>query len=553
MKQGFLCDLVDSVIDVMGASYIELKEKETHIKNVIKAEEDSFGQPLDKGLEVFDSIVRNLKNKEFIISGEDTFKLYDTYGFPIDLTKLMAKEKNISIDEKGFLKCMNQQKKRSRSNSEFKFSNNSIDWIAIKNNQKSIFVGYSEISSNSKIVKFRELSNNQFEIVLDKTSFYAESGGQIGDVGYIKNDNLEFKVTDTQNRDKDISHVGILEKGQINLDERVVAEVNQGRRLKIRSNHTATHILHESLKQILGKHIQQAGSLVTDKKLRFDLTHYEKISDSQIIEIENKINHIIRLNCEVSTTIQDFEKARKDGVVALFGEKYEDQVRVVDITGFSMELCGGTHVLRTGDIGIFKIISESSLSTGIRRIEAITGQEVLNRIHFIDSIIQKSKISLKTTEDGIIEKTLSLINKNKELEKKMKQDFTSTSLIDLDRMISKAQNIKDVKIIFHNMDSYDGDLKQLGDQFRNKCKNNGIIVLSSIIEDKINIMCSITDNLTSFLDARDIAKKIGKKIDGGGGGKIHIATAGGKNNFKISEIFNYAESYIKSILLGNKK
>ena len=549
MKKEFLYSLVDSVVKIMSKTYIEIKEKQSHIKNVIKAEEESFGQTLDKGIEVFDLMINELKQKKYenlIISGSDAFKLYDTYGFPIDLTRLMAKEKSITIDEKGFLDCMEKQKERSRSQSDFKISDNKVDWISSNDELVSTFVGYSNITTDSKIIKFRNTSNNQFEIIIDKTPFYAESGGQIGDVGYIKNKNLVFKVTDTQKVDNYISHLGVLEKGKINLNDNVKAEVDNDRRLKIRSNHTATHILHESLKQILGDHVQQSGSLVTDEKLRFDLTHYEKISDNQIVEIENKINQIIRKNCNVSTTIQNFEEARESGAVALFGEKYEDQVRVVNIPDFSIELCGGTHVSRTGDIGFFKIISESSLSTGVRRIEAITGQKAIDRIHYIDSIIKESKNSLKTNENQIIEKTLSLISKNKELEKKVKQGFNS-SVFDLDAIISKANIVNNIKIVLEEIKDCD-DLKQLGDQFREKCKVDGISVLCSIEGDKINVMCAITDNLTSIIDAGKIAKDIGKKIDGGGGGKKHIATAGGKNIIKIDALFKYINEYLISNL-----
>jgi len=546
MKKEFLYKLVDSVIDVMGDSYAEIKDKESHIKNVIKAEEESFGQTLDKGLEVFDSIINDLDKD--IILGKDAFKLYDTYGFPIDLTRLMAKEKSISIDEKGFLECMTQQKERSRSQSDFRVTENNIDWISSNDNSTSIFVGYSDVTSDAKIIKFRELSNKNYELILDKTPFYAESGGQIGDIGYIKNKSLNFKVLDTQNREGNISHIGFLENGEIKLGEKVVAAIDYNRRLKIKSNHTATHILHESLKQTLGEHVQQSGSLVTDQKLRFDLTHYEKITDNQIIEIENKINKIIRENYNVSTTIQDFEEARKNGAVALFGEKYEDKVRVVNIPKFSMELCGGTHVSRTGDIGAFKIISESSLSTGIRRIEAITGQKVIDRMHYIDSIIKESKSLLKTNEDQILEKAVSLINKNKELEKKVKESFTLSSSFNLDQLISKANTIHNIKVVLHNLENYDGDLKELGDQFRSKFKDNGIIILSSVVEDKINIMCAITDSLTSVINASEISKQIGKKIDGGGGGKKHIATAGGKNIMKIDELFKQINDFLVKYL-----
>ena len=550
MKKEFLYTLVDLVADIMRDSYIEIKEKKSHIKNVIKSEEESFSQTLDKGIEVFDSIIDKLKEKKyekFIISGQDAFKLYDTYGFPLDLTRLMAKEHNITIDEQGFLDCMNEQKERSRLKADFKALDDKIEWVSIEQGKKTVFTGYSEIVSNSKIKNFRNISNNQFEVIVDKTPFYAESGGQVGDTGYIKNKNLIFKVTDTQKIDKNISHIGILEKGVINLNDNVKLLVDSDRRLKIRANHTVTHILHESLKQILGDHVQQSGSLVADKKLRFDLTHYEKINDNQIIEIENKVNQVIRDNFIVSTTIQDFDEARKNGATALFGEKYEDKVRVVDIPGFSMELCGGTHVSRTGDIGVFKIISESSLSTGVRRIEAVTGQKAIDRVHQIDAIIKKTKKSLKTNEDQIIEKTLSLINKNKELEKRIKKGFSSSNYFDLDSMISKSNSICDIKIVLSDVDDYD-DLKDLGDQFRNKCKDKGIIILSSVINDKINVMCAITDDLTTAFNASDIAKEIGKKIDGGGGGKKHIATAGGKNIIKIDDLFKQINKFLLTYL-----
>jgi alanyl-tRNA synthetase len=550
MKKEFLYKLVDSVIKVMGDSYSEIKDKESHIKNVVRAEEESFGQTLDKGLEVFENILNNSGDKKyekFIISGENAFKLYDTYGFPLDLTKLMAKERNISIDEKGFLECMEKQKARSRSQSEFKVSEDNIDWVSIDKKIKYSFIGYSESSSKSKIIKYRNLSDDKYEIILDSTPFYAESGGQVGDIGYIENDNLKLKVLDTQKIDECITHICILERGEIKLNEKVEAMIDTERRLKIRSNHTATHLLHESLKQVLGEHVQQSGSLVNDKKLRFDLTHYEKITQNQIEKIEKKVNLIIRLNNEIVTTIQNYDKAKKDGAIALFGEKYDDKVRVVDVPGFSKELCGGTHVSRTGDIGIFKIISESSLSTGVRRIEAITGEEVLNRINYIDSIIEESKNNLKTTEDKIIEKTLSIISKNKELEKKIKDGNSSS--VDFNSIISQGQILNDTQIILYDMKSYDGDLKRLADQFRNQYKTKGILILSSSSNEKVNFVCAVTDSMIPTLNAVEICKELGIKINGGGGGKPHLATAGGKNTLKMSEVFDYIYKYIESIIM----
>jgi len=553
MKNEFLYKLVNSVVENMAEVYPELKEKESLIKNVIKAEEDSFGQTLDKGLDVFGEILNDLNNKKYeklIISGSDAFKLYDTYGFPLDLTKLMAKEKNISIDEKGFTECMEKQKERSRAKAEFKILDDNIDWFSIKDKINYSFIGYSDAISKSIIVKYRELTDKKYDIVLDKTPFYAESGGQIGDTGYIYNDLLILKVLDTQKVDNLIVHKCFVEKGRINLDDKVNAKIDIKKRLKIRSNHTATHLLHESLKQVLGNHVQQSGSLVNDNKLRFDLTHYEKITQNQIQEIENKVNEVIRSNYELSTSIQGFDEAKKGGAVALFGEKYDDKVRVVDIPEFSKELCGGTHVSRTGDIGIFKIISESSLSTGIRRIEAITGQAVIKRIHLMNSIINGAKNALKATESDIIEKTKILIAKNKELEKKIKQGNATS--IKFDDIISDGRSVIDFSIFLFNMKNYEGDLKAFGDQFRNNYKTKGILILASNLNDKINFMCSVTDDVIPSIDSIQVCKEIGKKINGGGGGKPYLATAGGKKNLKTEDVFDHMFTYVESILMKGK-
>ena len=553
MKNNFLFKLVDSVVQVMGDAYPELLEKESHVKNVIKAEEDSFGKTLDNGLDLFEDILNRLKSKKHeqsIISGEDAFKLYDTYGFPLDLTKLMAKEEGISVDENKFTKCMDEQKKRSRSKASFKISEEKNEWTTTKAKISPTFIGYNQSSSKSKIIKFRKISDKKYDVILDNTPFYAESGGQIGDDGKIFNESLELNVIDTQKIDNLTSHTCLLKNGVLNVNENVSTQINEQKRLKIKSNHTATHLLHESLKQVLGNHVQQSGSLVSDKKLRFDLTHYEKITKNQIKEIESKVNNIIRKNNELSTTIENFDDAKKKGAVALFGEKYDDKVRVVDIPGFSKELCGGTHVSRTGDIGIFKIISESSLSTGIRRIEALTGEAVLERISLIDSIIDEAKITLKATEDNIIEKTKSLVLKNKELEKKIKK--ADSDIVKYSDIVSDGRLIDDYNIFFYDMKKYDGDIKNLGDQFRNNYNSKGILILSASSDGKDTFMCAMTDSAISSFDAINLCKQIGTKINGGGGGKPHLATAGGKHNLKTDEIFDFIYNHIKSeIMKGN--
>ena len=547
-KNEILYKLVESVVNIMKDSYLELEDKKLHIENVIRAEEESFCKTLDKGLDVFEEIINKLDSKKYdnlIISGEDVFKLYDTYGFPFDLTKLLAKEKNISIDEIGFNKFMDIQKDRSRKDSDFKVSENEVKWESETIENASNFIGYSNIATETIITNYRKIDVNNYEIILENTPFYAESGGQVGDTGYIKNEKMLFEVKDTQKNDDYISHFGFLKNGSLTFKDKVKAKVDSERRLRIRSNHTATHLLHESLKQILGNHVQQAGSLVSSDKLRFDLTHYEKISKEQIFNIENLVNSIIRKNIEIDTSIQQFDQARENGATALFGEKYDDQVRVVDISGFSMELCGGTHVSRTGDIGLFKIISESSLSSGIRRIEALTGQDALNRMIKIESTLNKSKSILKTTENELNDKILNLINTNKDLDKKIKSGISSTNL-NFDKLYQDSEKINKINIIFHDLKKFDGDLKQLGDSFRQKNISNSIFILSSHNEDKINIMCALSDDLVSSYNAGSIASAIGRFIDGGGGGKKHIATAGGKNIINTDTLFRKIFNYLKN-------
>jgi len=360
MNKEFLYKLVDSVIKTMGSFYPELTEKREHIIKVIQLEEESFGKTIDRGIDTFNNIINQLGDSKQI-SGKDAFKLYDTYGFPLDLTTLMALEINIKVNQDGFIKCMDLQKNRSKSKAAFEASMDKMKWEVDKNNYTSEFVGYEIYESLSQITNYRLLADKSYQIILDKTPFYAESGGQIGDKGILKGDDFIFKVLDTQNMNNKIVHSGIVQEGKIDLNLNVNAKIDINRRKKIMSNHTATHLLHEALKQVLGTHVQQTGSLVSDNKLRFDLTHYNKIIPSDINKIEMLVNSVIRDNFKLSTEIKSFDSAKKSGAIALFGEKYGDDVRVVTVPEFSMELCGGTHVLRTGEIGVFKIISESSV------------------------------------------------------------------------------------------------------------------------------------------------------------------------------------------------
>jgi alanyl-tRNA synthetase len=547
MKNEFLYKLVDSVIKTMGSFYPELIEKRSHIMKVIQLEEESFGKTIDRGIDTFNNIINKLDNSKQI-SGKDAFKLYDTYGFPLDLTTLMASEINIEVDQDEFIKCMELQKNRSKLNKIFESTSDEITWIIDKNNLNSEFIGYDIYESKSQIINYRLLTDKNYQVVLDKTPFYAESGGQIGDKGTFEGKDFIFKVFDTQNINSKIIHIGKVEKGKIDLNININAKIDIERRKKIMSNHTATHLLHEALKRVLGDHVQQTGSLVSDNKLRFDLTHYNKIIKSDINKIEILVNDAIRNNFKLSTELKSFDLAKKSGAVALFGEKYGDKVRVVTVPDFSMELCGGTHVLNTGEIGVFKIISESSLSSGVRRIEAITGQAVIDRMNSMNLLINNSKEILKTTEESIIEKIKIVLNLNKELKKKVNNLDIAKSNINLEEILSEKKIIKNIKIVLFNIEDTNVKLKEVGDQFRLKIKNNGLIILTQQIEDKMNIMCAMTDDLSQNLSANEIVKKIGKKIEGGGGGKKHMATAGGKNILSSSELLDFSKKLLEKII-----
>ena len=547
MNKEFLYKLVDSVIKTMGSFYPELIEKREHIIKVIQLEEESFGKTIDRGIDTFNSIINQLGDSKQI-SGKDAFKLYDTYGFPLDLTTLMASEINIKVNQDGFIKYMDLQKNRSKSKEGFEATMDKIKWKVNKNNYTSEFIGYDRYESLSQIINYRLLADKSYQLILDKTPFYAESGGQVGDKGILKGDDFIFKVQDTQNINNKIVHAGIVQDGKIDLNLNVNAKIDINRRKKIMSNHTATHLLHEALKQVLGSHVQQTGSLVSDNKLRFDLTHYNKIIPSDINKIETLVNSVIRDNFKLSTKIKSFNSAKKSGAIALFGEKYGDNVRVVTVPKFSMELCGGTHVLSTGEIGAFKIISESSLSSGVRRIEAITGQAVINRMNSMSLLINDSKEILKTNEESIIEKIKIVLDSNKELKKKVNCLDISNSSINLEQILSKQKIIKNIKIVLFDLEKTDLDLKEIGDQFRLKIKKNGLIILTQKIEDKMNIMCAMTDDLTQKLSASEIVKEIGKKIDGGGGGKKHMATAGGKNILSSYEILDFSKKLLEKII-----
>ena len=507
IKEPILFKLVDSVVSTMSSHYPELKDKQKYIEQTILSEEQSFLRTLENGVIQFEKIVNNTSGSQ--INGKDAFKLYDTFGFPLDLTQLMAEERKMTIDVDGFDIEMKKQKELAKSGQKFEMDNIDLKWNLETESGHSIFVGYDNESISSKIVNYAH-SNDNLIIVLKETPFYAESGGQIGDTGIIKNNDFSAQVNDTQRNGDFILHLCKLTEGSIANDLNVDCIIDSKRRDSIKINHSATHLLHQSVKDILGNHVNQAGSLVHPEYLRFDITHPNKISTKELDSIEVIVNQKIDEDITVETSIKSLEEAKSEGATALFGEKYGEQVRVVTIGEFSKELCGGTHASSTGNINKFKIKHDKAISSGIRRIHAITGNHV-------DLYLKE-----KSDELGLL----------KEAEQKKEEEKQSQSIllncVDIDSIIEcPIMDFDGIKLLFSKVElGVASDLKTLSKRIKNKI-GSGIIFLFTEIDNKITISVGLSDNLVAkSLHAGELVKSIASELNGGGGGKEDFAMAG---------------------------
>ena len=525
INEPFIYDLVDPLCDKMGEIFPEIVEKKSHIKKIIKAEELSFNETLDRGILHFSKVIGDMSGKT--IAGAEAFKLYDTFGFPLDLTQVMAREKGLSVDSKGFEKEMALQKKRAKSSEKFKSKSTEINWTVVKDVSNSKFKGYESTFLSADIVKYSSNKNEHY-VVLNQTPFYAESGGQVADTGSILGDEINLKVQNVQFEGEMIIHKCT---GEINgKNFSVKCQVDESRRQMIRKNHTATHLMHKALKVVLGDHVQQAGSLVHPNYLRFDITHFEKIASDEIKEIEQIVNNEILSNNKLDIAIQSFDEAKKEGALAMFGEKYGDRVRVITVSKFSKELCGGTHVVRTGDIGLFKITEESSLASGVRRLVAVTGPKAVEHVQKNYAILDSIKSQLNCNIEKAPEYLDKLVKDKKALEKKIKQQKKSNSTVNLESIVKDSITLGDYELIITMTDvSIMDELKDLGNAILNKI-DSGIAVLGSIVNDKPSMVIVVTDDLINKdIKAGELAKEIGASMGGGGGGKPNLATAGGKD------------------------
>ena len=523
INKPILYKLVPIVVTTMGLHFVELKKNQELIQKVIYNEEESFLQTMERGLDRIDTIINNIleTKQEKIISGDDAFLLYDTFGFPLDLTELIARERGIKVDTVGFENNMNIQKERSRTARKIVSQDDTLPQIDIETE----FIGYdSTFSAYNGTVKY--FQDNI--IVLDKTPFYSESGGQISDNGVLIINQKNYNVINVKKNGNTIFH--ICDKNiECNLDDTAICILNFERRSNIVRNHSATHILHEALRAQLGNHIQQAGSLVTDDYLRFDFNHFEKLTPEQIKNIENTVNTIILMKQKVTIQELPIEEAKKDQKIKMFfGDKYGSVVRVVSIGGFSSELCGGTHVNNTSEIVLFKITSESSIASGIRRIEAITGKKAIEYVTKLENTINE--------KNNII---TNLNNQIKKLEKEIAKHNISYLNENFNNLINKAISINGINVLVHQEDLQNLDqLRLIAEKIRDSFVKNGICLIASIIDDKVQLSCSVTDDLKDKLPAGKLVGDAAKILNGGGGGKSHLATAGGKNIQKLPDLLN---------------
>lgn len=555
----FLANLSKIVIETSKDAYPELEEKKDYIYKILTVEEERFYQTIDTGMELLKQKIGELKStNSTTLKGEDAFKLYDTYGFPFDLMKEILEEENMTIDEDGFLKEMENQKNKARSAREEDNYMGAEETIFHKLDpaMTSTFLGYDNnvikdakvlaIVCNDAIVDYAKEQDNVV-IITDKTPFYAEMGGQVGDKGTITTDNAQIEIIDCTNfGGNKILHHGVVKKGQIKTNDTVCLSIDEDERTAIARNHTATHILHKALKEILGNHVEQAGSLVSKQRLRFDFTHFEALTKDDLLKIEKAVNTHILKGLEVCVKQTDIETAKKEGATALFGEKYGDIVRVINIGGYSIELCGGTHLKNSAQIGSFKILSETGVAAGVRRIEAVTGFGALDFYEQRENIINEICENLKANPKNVVAKSSSITEENKKLLKEIESLKSKLSSGLLDEILAKKQNINGIDVLVTKVDNMDMDtLRNMGDKLKEKLSQY-VILLASNNNDKVSFiaMCS-DDAIKANVKAGDIVKNAATICGGGGGGRPNMAQAGGKDPSKIDEAINATLDFVK--------
>lgn len=517
-KETFFYKLVGPLIDVMGSAGEDLKRQQAQVEQVLKTEEEQFARTLERGLALLDEELAKLSGDT--LDGETAFRLYDTYGFPVDLTADVCRERNIKVDEAGFEAAMEEQRRRAREASGFGADYNAM----IRVDSASEFKGYDHLELNGKVTalfvdgKAVDAINAGQEavVVLDQTPFYAESGGQVGDKGELKGANFSFAVEDTQKYGQAIGHIGKLAAGSLKVGDAVQADVDEARRARIRLNHSATHLMHAALRQVLGTHVSQKGSLVNDKVLRFDFSHNEAMKPEEIRAVEDLVNTQIRRNLPIETNIMDLEAAKAKGAMALFGEKYDERVRVLSMGDFSTELCGGTHASRTGDIGLFRIISESGTAAGVRRIEAVTGEGAIATVHADSDRLSEVAHLLKGDSNNLADKVRSVLERTRQLEKELQQLKEQAAAQESANLSSKAIDVNGVKLLVSELSGVEPKmLRTMVDDLKNQLGST-IIVLATVVEGKVSLIAGVSKDVTDRVKAGELIGMVAQQVGGKG-------------------------------------
>lgn len=548
-KDVFFYKLVAELVTQMGEAFPELAQQQIMVEKVLKAEEEQFSSTLERGMGILNDSLAKLTSK--VVPGELVFKLYDTYGFPADLTNDVAREQDFTIDEAGFEKAMQAQKSLAQSASKFSADYNNI----IKLEHETAFTGYTELSAHAEVKailvdqKPVESATGEALVVVDSTPFYAESGGQVGDSGTLGFKDTIADVLDTQKVGSAFVHKVDL-KTELAVGDTVELNVNQDRREAIKLNHSATHLLHAALRNILGEHVTQKGSLVDAEKLRFDFSHFEGISAELLVEIENSVNQQVRMNHALSTQLMGLEEAKEAGAMALFGEKYDDEVRVVQMGDFSTELCGGVHVNRTGDIGLFKIVSESGISSGVRRIEAITGQAALDYLHKDADTLFAIANLVKSDKASVVKKTQALISQLKQSDKELAQLKQLLSGQQSKDLVKDAIDVNGVKLLVNKLSNAEPKaLRGMMDDLKVQMKS-GVIVLGLEANGKVNLITGVTKDLTNKVHAGKLVSFLAEQVGGKGGGRPDMAQAGGSQTESLDAALSSVEAWLSKVLNG---
>lgn len=549
-KDSFFYKLVAPLIEVMGPAADELKRQQSLVEQVLKTEEDQFARTLERGLTLLDEELANLQGDT--LDGETAFRLYDTYGFPVDLTADVCRERGLKVDEAGFELAMEAQRRRARESSGFGADYNSM----IRVDGASQFSGYDHEQQQSTVIALFRNGQSVNEIhageeavvVLDETPFYGESGGQVGDKGVLKAAGADFEVSDTQKYGQAIGHQGKLVQGSLKVKDRVDAQIDTVRRNRIRLNHSATHLLHAALRQTLGEHVAQKGSLVNDKYLRFDFSHFEAMKPEQIRLVEDLVNQQIRRNLPVQTEVMALDDAKEKGAMALFGEKYDDNVRVLTMGDFSTELCGGTHASRTGDIGLFRILSESGTAAGIRRIEAVTGEGAIATLHQQNDLLQDVAHLVKGDSNNLTDKVRAVLDRTRALEKELQQLKDQQAAQESASLSSKAKMVNGVPLLVSQLDNVEPKmLRTMVDDLKNQL-GSAIIVLATTADDKVSLIAGVTKDLTDRVKAGELIGNVAQQVGGKGGGRPDMAQAGGTDVSALPAALDSVEAWVASKL-----